>query len=628
MGAVSAKPGTTTAQPAGDAFVDERSAVPEAAEPAGVPATEPATDPGATSGTEAGEEAGTDTGSTPVRRGGRHTADGTARHAGRHTADDPREVLARPLAAETLLDAVRDLRRDVEQTTFPLDLPGTDAARASRARLVDQLTEHLVPRLTELSAPAVVVVAGSTGAGKSTLVNSLVGAEVTTAGVLRPTTREPVLVHHPGDADLLAAHPLVGTARAVAHDAVPRGVAVLDAPDLDSVLDANRESAHRLLEAADLWLFVTTAARYGDALPWRVLEDAVARGASIAMVLNRVPSESLPAVRGDLLARLREHGLAGSPLFVVPDQGPHTGPLEPRVVAPVRRWLLMLAGPDRARTVIGRTLRGSLAALRLWVDELAEAVQAQADAAAQVTALLDEAAAAPLERAGAAVARGDVARGAVGVRWAELTSPRGAIGSVVRGGKVRGSGRGRADRERAVEALRAEVTTAATTVLTAAAVDADADLRAALAEGPAGAVAVLARWAPRATGPDGASEQAARAWVGQGVRAVRGALAEPLDKTATKRRDKALRALGEESVATVALAAAGGLEDAQETLATLVGPAAQGVVAELRADLERRARARVALVRDEAAAPLADPDLAADAASRLRLRLAVIKGLT
>ena len=97
--------------------------------------------------------------------------------------------------------------------------------------------------------------------------------------------------------------------------------AVLDAPDLDSVLESNRESAHRLLEAADLWLFVTTAARYGDALPWRVLQDAVERQTTIAMVLNRVAPESLPEVRGDLLERLRSHGLQGAPLFVVQSAG-------------------------------------------------------------------------------------------------------------------------------------------------------------------------------------------------------------------------------------------------------------------------------------------------------------------
>ncbi|MFS0699101.1 dynamin family protein, partial [Cellulomonas sp. 179-A 4D5 NHS] len=331
-------------------------------------------------------------------------------HAGTAVAE---ELLVRPLAQMSLLDAVRVLHRDVERTGFPLDVPGVPEARASRARLLDQLADHLVPRLEELSAPAVVVVAGSTGAGKSTLVNSLLGAEVTAAGVLRPTTRRPVLVHHPDDEDLLAHHPVLEAVEVVANAHVPRGVALLDAPDLDSVLESNRASAHRLLEAADLWLFVTTAARYGDALPWQVLKGAVARGASIAMVLNRVTPASLPTVRGDLLERLRAHGMQGAPLFVVPDVGPHEGLLGSAVVAPIHRWLTMLAGPDRARTVIGRTLRGSLAALRPWVDELAEAVQAQADAAQAIAAELDVAAAGPADAARAAVHGGVVADGAV-----------------------------------------------------------------------------------------------------------------------------------------------------------------------------------------------------------------------
>ena len=48
------------------------------------------------------------------------------------------------------------------------------------------------------------VVGGSTGAGKSTLVNSLVGDDVSRTGVLRPTTRSPVLVHHPDAAHWFA----------------------------------------------------------------------------------------------------------------------------------------------------------------------------------------------------------------------------------------------------------------------------------------------------------------------------------------------------------------------------------------------------------------------------------------
>ncbi|HWV77008.1 MAG TPA: GTPase, partial [Isoptericola sp.] len=171
----------------------------------------------------------------------------------------------------TVHDVARDLRRDVAAVELPLPIDGAEEATASRDRLLAQLDEHLLPRLKELSSPAVVVVAGSTGAGKSTLYNSLLGETVSEAGVLRPTTREPVLAHHPADADVMATGPVTELSRVVQHEGVPRGTALLDAPDLDSFVQQNRSTAQQLLEAADLWLFVTTAARYGDALPWQAL---------------------------------------------------------------------------------------------------------------------------------------------------------------------------------------------------------------------------------------------------------------------------------------------------------------------------------------------------------------------
>jgi len=550
----------------------------------------------------------------------------------RHVADDPREILSRPLAQTSLLDAVKDLRRDVEKTGFPLEIPGIEAARASRDRLVDQLGEHLVPRLTELSAPAVVVVSGSTGAGKSTLVNSLVGREVSTAGVLRPTTRRPVLVHHPLDTELLSHHPVLESVSVVADEQMVRGIALLDAPDLDSVLESNRESAHRLLEAADLWLFVTTAARYGDALPWRVLQGAVERGASIAMVLNRVPPASLPTVRGDLLGRLRENGLQGSPLFVVPDLGPHEGLLPASSVSPIQRWLAMLAGPDRARTVIGRTLRGSLAALRPWVDELAEAVQAQADAAAAIGVVLDEALAASAGQAVESILGGAVADGAVRARWSELTSAGGPLGRVVSArGRVRGSARDGRARSGRVGPLVEDLVHSATATLMAAGGHAEQVLRAALVDphGPDGGPSVDAAWA---TGSNRrvAAEQAARGWTAQGVRVVRAALAAAPDVDASRRagrRRKAERALGDDGLAAIALAAAAGVQGARELLVVLIDDAGERAADELRTDLVGRVGAQVALERAAVGAVLADPDLADDAASRLRLRLAVLKGL-
>jgi len=544
-----------------------------------------------------------------------------------------RESTEPPVVTPSLLDAVQDLRRDVEATAFPLEIAGVARARASRSRLLDQLQDHLLPRLRELSAPAIVVVAGSTGAGKSTLVNSLLGTEVSQAGVLRPTTRRPVLIHHPDDADLLADHPVLTAVEVVAHERVPRGIALLDAPDLDSVLESNRDAAHRLLEAADLWLFVTTAARYGDALPWQVLEGAMERGASIAMVLNRAPADSLPTVRGDLLERLRGHDMQAVPLFVVPDAGPHEGLLDSAGVAPITRWLTMLAGTDRARAVIARTLRGSLAALRPWVDELAEAVQDQVDAAAVLRESLAVAIAAPVRTVEESVRGGSVGDGAARARWSELAAAGGPLATVVRrSGRLRGSRRTGLTRQETLSVLARDLQRSAETTLLAGAVHAHTVLVDALTtpDGPPGGRTVAGSTpveqgaeARRASATDAASD-----WVLTADQAVRALIASE-DRQVSGRTARAARALGEHGLAVVALAAAAGIARAGELLTAVLPASGIELSARLRDDLATRAAQQV---RQEGAAILAgvldSSDLAPDAASVLRLRLAVLKGLS
>jgi Dynamin family len=111
--------------------------------------------------------------------------------------DAPTRTAARP--TNPLADALVALREAAATTRFALDIPGAEGAREASAELVRQLDDYVLPRLLRLDAPLLTVVGGSTGAGKSTVVNSLVRAPVTPSGVLRPTTRSPVLVCHPDD---------------------------------------------------------------------------------------------------------------------------------------------------------------------------------------------------------------------------------------------------------------------------------------------------------------------------------------------------------------------------------------------------------------------------------------------
>ena len=116
-----------------------------------------------------------------------------------------------------MLTALVRLHQALQEVRLPMDLPGVDEQRTGLKEMVDQLEDYVIPRVTTLEAPLLAVVGGSTGAGKSTLVNSLVGHKVTQPGLLRPTTRSPVLVHHPDDASWFGAERLLPDLERVDH---------------------------------------------------------------------------------------------------------------------------------------------------------------------------------------------------------------------------------------------------------------------------------------------------------------------------------------------------------------------------------------------------------------------------
>ena len=339
--------------------------------------------------------------------------------------------------AIAVTDPLSRLRDDLRAVRLELDVPGADEARGVRDDLVAQVDDYLLPRLAQMEAPALIVVGGSTGAGKSTLVNSLVGSVVTPAGVLRPTTRTPVLASHPDDGrwfeDGRILPGLARTTGAAGGDGgraslqlVPAasltpGLALLDSPDIDSVLAENRALANQLLAAADAWLFVTTAARYADAVPWEFLRAARDRGTALCVVLNRVPADADREVPAHLRQMLRDEGLGDAELLVVPEV-PLEGDLLPaQALAPVRAWLDDLAADAQARAaLVRRTLRGALASLPARASTVERAAMEQLSAAAELRSETDEAYAAALREVEGALRSGSLLRGEVLARWHEV----------------------------------------------------------------------------------------------------------------------------------------------------------------------------------------------------------------
>lgn len=353
------------------------------------------------------------------------------------------------LSRAQLLDVLTDLVGDLERLDLALSADGVEAARALRDGLIGQVRDQVLPRLQDADIPSIVVVGGSTGAGKSTLVNSVLGQEVSDAGVLRPTTRTPVLVSNPEDMESLSEHPLMEVCRQEVSNAIPAGLALVDASDLDSVHEANRTLAGRLLEAADLWLFVTTAARYGDQTPWVTLEEAARRETPIGVVLNRVPATILSEVRRDLITRLQGLGLSEAPFFVIPDAGPHEGLLSGDGVTELRDWLQLLAGRHRAAGLVRRAGRGLWTALRTDLEQLADDVDAQKAVAQDLEKECQTLRETAIDSLSDDLKAGSAGQGATATRWITLASSGGPLASLAQGGRLRRGFLGRADRSRA-----------------------------------------------------------------------------------------------------------------------------------------------------------------------------------
>lgn len=322
---------------------------------------------------------------------------------------------------------------------------GTASARTLLAAMARQLDDYILPRSASVDNPLTIVVGGSTGAGKSTLVNTLLGEQLTQSGAIRPTTRHPVLLHRAEDEAALSPERFLPTllrtrtsgmnagsqalpgldpkiARAlipITTSALPQGIALIDAPDIDSVSEENRTLAKELLSAADLWLFVTTANRYADAVPWELLHEAAARSIAIAVVLNRVPEGDEEAIENDLRRMLDEAGIHAVLIHTVTEQPrDEKGMLAPVSLAPLTLWIRELGADAPARAAIARqTLAGAVDTLAGNLQVLA-AEQARQQAAHQSLATI---AAEEYEDAlttiDGALSDGSLLRGEVLSRW-------------------------------------------------------------------------------------------------------------------------------------------------------------------------------------------------------------------
>jgi predicted GTPase len=195
----------------------------------------------------------------------------------------------------------------------------------------DRLDDHLVDDARRVVEKAgnrlglgvemtVAALAGPTGAGKSSLFNALAGAELVEVGRRRPTTSATTAAVW-GDVD-----PALLTWLSVPRRHIIAGtefdrLVLLDLPDFDSVERTHRDEVDRVVELADLLLWVVDPQKYADAA-WheRYVRPLRAHGDAMAVTLNQadlLAPQALAACVDDLRRLLAEDGLDGMPVIAV-----------------------------------------------------------------------------------------------------------------------------------------------------------------------------------------------------------------------------------------------------------------------------------------------------------------------
>jgi hypothetical protein len=275
--------------------------------------------------------------------------------------------------------------------TLDVLLPSLDRDTAGLARrLTERLRRDLLPRLSAEAPLLLAAIAGPNNVGKSTLFNALAGERLSPAHPEGGLTKQCLAVAHPDTASgagleaLSRRYSVVGVPAGEAPPVdvagpvgrlylaqprhLPAGLVLLDTPDMDSVVQSNRERTEALLVTVDVLVFVVSRHTYQNAALVAFIREAVEHGRPWLVLYNEAADEGL--ARAHLKKLEKDVGQPPLARYWSPHDASveaGTAPLRPEPLDGAPPLSALLADP-----VLGAQLRrrARVASMREAQDEL------------------------------------------------------------------------------------------------------------------------------------------------------------------------------------------------------------------------------------------------------------------
>jgi len=313
--------------------------------------------------------------------------------------------------AARLSERLKELSTAVEACEGRSDPAVVDRARGVVARAGQ--------RMAFSSDVTVIALAGSTGSGKSSLLNRLTGTELAEVALRRPTTSRAMAVGWGTQLPNELLDWLDAGQRHLIASPDPRlaNLVLLDLPDHDSTEESHRITVDRLVDMVDALVWVVDPQKYADAALHQGYLAPLASHADVMMVVlnqvDRLDGAAVEHCMKDLRRLLDAEGLKATPLMA-------TSAVRGDGIYELREALLGTVAKKRA--MASRFSLDVTAAARALSDDLGPKVPAKLNPSLceAVTETMADAAGVPVVTAGLAKAwqrRGRIATGWPLLSW-------------------------------------------------------------------------------------------------------------------------------------------------------------------------------------------------------------------